>query len=144
VLPNGEVIAGLTGVLARVTRGFDPDDGTLELQAGAVDPGDFVTGSDLDNAEYPFNPTDNALFFLRVWNQGSGSLDATVTPATAIPAIGTFVELGATGLKVKFSANLHRGAFWIIAARPDSRKLVVPWSLQTEEPAHGPRKFYAP
>lgn len=145
VLPNGEIVAGLTGQLARVSRGFDPDDGTIQLAPG-IDLSKFVHDDDFTGfLQYPGAgvPTPDAPFFMRVWNQGSASLSATDSPQIDLVA-DTFVDLGATGLEVKFDTLLTPGAFWVIAARPESRQEVIPRSLKTGEPPMGPRKFYAP
>jgi hypothetical protein len=49
-----------------------------------------------------------------------------------------------TGLNVTFSKPGLPGDFWIIAARPNTPDLVVPWELLKEAPPAGTRFFFAP
>jgi hypothetical protein len=139
-LPNGEVLAELNGLLARVTATYNPDDQTLEidtpLPAGfgtqwttRSDKADFFDGTPLDN-----------YYFLRVWNRG----DDIASPP-AIP-VGSG-DLGTTGLHIAFIGGPLRPCdHWIIAARPAAPDAVTPWLLEAVNgaPPVGVKHYRAP
>src|SRR5260370_41002843 len=78
-------------------------------------------------------------FYMRVWNRGTD-----VASPLAIPFVTlTPVTLGNTGLSVTFSGNDHHpDDYWIIAARPESPNLVVPWLLESGRGPNGVRRWY--
>ena len=57
---------------------------------------------------------------------------------------GTPVALPATGIELSFSDFGLPGDFWIVAARPNTPELVVPWRLLDAAAPMGPQRFYAP
>jgi hypothetical protein len=54
------------------------------------------------------------------------------------------VPLPGTGIELTFSDFGLPGDFWIIAARPNTPDLVVPWRLLDATAPMGPQRFYAP
>jgi hypothetical protein len=132
VLPNGEKIAEIQGVFFKVGTSYNPDEGKLTL-ADSLNL-NFVKEGE-DNPDY---------LFMRVWNRGS---DKTSDPEIPFTPAGDAVALGNTGLKVSFTGDHHvAGDYWIIAARPETSKKVVPWKLELEQgiPPNGVRRFYTP
>jgi hypothetical protein len=123
-LPNGQMLAEMTGTLAKVTASYDPDTGKLTV--GLAIP-------------TPTKPGDYC--FMRVWDQGSDTAsqkEIHFTPQAS-------VDLGHTGLAVTLSgSDFNPGDYWIIAARPETPKKVVPWDLESGRLPHGVRRFYAP
>ena len=77
---------------------------------------------------------------MRLWTGGTG--EATAPTHTFTP--GVDIPLGQTGLQVRFSDFGLPGDCWIIAARPHTPQVVVPWELLEAAPAFGPRFFFAP
>lgn len=140
LLPNQEKVAEFQGLLFTVATSFDPEDGTLtlteavpqELVQWLADHPQFESGRD--------EPDRRQYFYLRLWTGGSGDAaapDFAFTPGTALPLAGT-------GLSVTFNQPGRAGDFWIIAARPATPDLVVPWELLDSAPPAGPRLFLAP
>jgi hypothetical protein len=135
-LPNLEKVAEVSGFLACVDTSYDPD--TQELFLTSDVPAGF-------GEQWLNRPDANDLkpefFFMRMWNRGSDAASPL-----AIPFVnGTPVTLGNTGLTVTFSGNDHHpNDYWIIAARPESPNLVVPWLLETGRGPHGIRRWYTP
>lgn len=139
-LPNGETLAELNGLFARVTVTYNPDDQTLEIDTPL--PAGFgrqwTTRS--DTAEFFDGTPQDDYFFLRVWNRG----DDIVSPP-AIPIANG--KLGNTGLQVTFSGGpLRLGDYWIIAARPAAPDAVTPWLLEAASgaPPAGVKHYRAP
>jgi Family of unknown function (DUF6519) len=136
LLPNQEKTSEVNGFLAKVDTSYDPD--TKELFITTDVPAGFgenwLTRPDAANLQPEF-------FYLRVWNRGS---DMASPPA--IPFVnGTAVTLGNTGLSVTFTGNDHHpNDYWIIAARPESPNLVVPWLLEQGRGPHGIRRWFTP
>lgn len=136
VLPNEEKVSEVHGLLAVVDTSYNPD--TKELFLTADVPAGF--------GEEWLNRPDNAalqpeFFFMRVWNRGSD----TASPPAISFVNGTPVTLGDTGLSVTFTGNDHHpDDYWIIAARPESPNLVVPWVLEAGRGPHGIRRWYTP
>src|SRR5262245_20838874 len=139
-LPNKEKVAEFQGKLFTVETSFDPEDGSLtitrpvpqELLQWLATHKQFESERD--------EPERKTYFYLRLWTGGSGDAanpDHQFTPATP-------VSLEATGLSVRFSDFGLPGDFWIIAARPNTPELVVPWELLDSAPPAGPRYFFAP
>ncbi len=139
VLPNGEKLAELTGHLARVTGSYDPDLGTLVIDAGPSDATPFLAWTARSDAGDLAGPTPS--YFLRVWDRGA---DTSSPPA--IPFMpGVAVPLGDTGLTVTFSGSQFvAGDHWIVSVRPETPDAVVPWSIRTARAPHGVRRFVAP
>jgi len=136
LLPNKEKTAEVSGFLAKVDASYDPDTKELFITTD-VPPGfgeNWLTRPDANNLLPEF-------FYMRVWNRGS---DLASPPA--IPFVnGTAVTLGNTGLSVTFTGNDHHpNDYWIIAARPESPNLVVPWLLEQGRGPHGIRRWYTP
>ncbi|HEV8486162.1 MAG TPA: right-handed parallel beta-helix repeat-containing protein, partial [Blastocatellia bacterium] len=140
LLPNQEKVAEFQGQFFTVETSFDPEDGSLTITEPVApeaiqwlaDHSQFW--SDLDEPEH------QQYFYLRLWTGGSGDAadpDLQFTP-------GTPVALKGTGLNAEFSDEGLPGDFWIIAARPSTPNLVVPWDLLDSAPPAGPRYFFAP
>jgi len=139
-LPNGETLAELSGRLARVTRTYNPDDQTLEIDTSMAGFGvQWKTRADI--ADFFDGTSDDEYFFLRVWNRGD---DLASPPAIPI-ANG---DLGNTGLHVEFVGGpLRPQDFWIIAARPATPTVVTPWLLDAGSggaPPNGVKRYRAP
>jgi hypothetical protein len=149
LLSNGQKNAELSGFLAKVNGGYNPD--TQELFITAAPPND--TGTPV----MPFGqrwtartdatsihaeaPPEDVYFYMRVWNRGAD----TQSPAAIAFNPGAPVPLTGTGLQVTFAgAHLRKNDFWIIAARPETPNTVVPWELSTGRAPHGVRRWIAP
>jgi hypothetical protein len=134
VLPNEEKTAEMHGFLARVDTSYDPDTNefflTADVPAGFGE--QWLTRPDAAALQPEF-------FYMRVWNRGTD-----VTSPLAIPFVNlTPATLGNTGLSVTFSGNDHHpDDYWIIAARPESPNLVVPWLLESGRGPNGVRRWY--
>ena len=140
ILPNQEKVAEFQGQFFTVETSFDPEDGSLTITEPV--PQQLVQWL-AEHSQYWSDrdePERQQYFYLRLWTGGSGDAtdpDFQFTPGTAVPLKGT-------GLSVLFSDEGLSGDFWIIAARPSTPELVVPWELlDSDEPA-GPRYFFAP
>jgi DNA-binding MarR family transcriptional regulator len=141
-LPNQEKVAELQGHLATVATSFNPEEKTITISKPVPQAWiDWLNAR--AHAQYlsERDPADKKkYFYLRLWTGGSGDAeepDHAFTP-------GTPVELSGTGLNVTFSKHGLPGDFWIIAARPNTPDLVVPWDLLKEAPPAGPRFFFTP
>jgi hypothetical protein len=138
VLVNGQKLAEVSGLLAKVDASYNPDLQRFTIAASV--PAGF-------GEEWKTRPDaaslaeDGEYFYLRVWNRGSDTASPAAIPFTS----GVPLPLAQTGLRVTI-ADSHRPAngFWIIAARPDSPSRVVPWALESGRSPHGYRRFYAP
>ena len=140
ILPNDEKVAELSGHLTTVETSYDPDTRTIQISQDvpstwldwldAAEHADYLSARDeAENQKY---------FYLRVWTGGSGDAaepDFEFTPGTA-------VELSGTGLQVTFSDFGLPEDYWIIAARPNTPDLVVPWALLDQAPPTGPHWFF--
>jgi Family of unknown function (DUF6519) len=140
ILPNQEKVAEFQGQFFTVETSFDPEDGSLTITEAV--PQELVQWL-ADHPQYWSDrdePDRQQYLYLRLWTGGSGDAadpDFQFTP-------GTEVALKGTGLSVLFNDEGLPGDFWIIAARPSTPDLVVPWELlDSDEPA-GPRYFFAP
>jgi len=139
-LPNGERIAELSGMMAKVTSSYNPEDASLLIDTAV--PADFGTEWETrdDVAEFFDGSADERYYFIRVWNRG----DDLTSPAEIPIANG---QLGNTGLEVNFiDGPLRENLFWIIAARTGSPNVVVPWILESVNgaPAYGVKHYRAP
>lgn len=149
LLWNGQKNAELSGFLATVDGGYNPDNQNLHISA---DP-----GNDTGTPVKPFGmrwkersdkaaianekPPEDEYFYMRVWNRG-----ADMSSAPSINFVpGTPVPLAKTGLQVTFKGtNLRTNDFWIIAVRPETPKTFVPWELFTGRAPHGVHRWIAP
>ncbi|MGH8563221.1 MAG: DUF6519 domain-containing protein [Gammaproteobacteria bacterium] len=141
-LPNQEKVAELQGHLATVATSFNPEEKTITISKPVPQAWiDWLNAP--EHAQYlsERDPDDKKkYFYLRLWTGGSGDADEPDHAFTP----GTPVELLGTGLNVTFSNHGLPGDFWIIAARPNTPDLVVPWELMQEAPPAGTRFFFAP
>ena len=138
VLPNGEKLVGIQGHLSRVKSSYDPDEGTLTLMKSlpASFGKEWTSRDDKTELKKP-----SEYFFMRVWNRGA---DRTSEAKIAFTP-GTPVSLGKTGLKITITGNDRvAGDYWIIAARPETPKKVVPWKFEQGLAPHGVKRFFAP
>jgi hypothetical protein len=138
LLPNGEKVAETSGLLAKVNTSFNPDDQNFIIDVD-VPP---AFGMDWQNHAAAADLALNQFFFMRVWNRGSDlATDAAITFAPN----GAAVPLGETGLLAQFLGTQFRhGDHWVVAARPETRDLVVPWQLLDKREPHGYRRFLMP
>ncbi len=139
-LPNGERVAELSGMMAKVTSSYNPEDASFLIDTAV--PVDFGTEweSRDDVAEFFDGSADERFYYVRVWNRG----DDLTSPAEIPIANG---QLGNTGLAVSFmDGPLRENLFWIIAARTGSPNVVVPWILESVNgaPAYGVKHYRAP
>ena len=142
VLPNNEKMAEIAGLLTRVAASFDPDTKQFTIDPGNPLPLNFGMDWQQRSDAGQLAPQASEIFlYMRVWSRGGDT-----TSPVAIPFVpGTPVDLLGTGLQVVFSGNdAPATAFWIIAARPNSPDLVVPWSLEIGRGPNGYRRFFAP
>jgi Family of unknown function (DUF6519) len=141
-LPNQEKVAELQGHLATVATSFDPEEETITMSKPVPQAWiDWLNAPAHKKYLSERDPEDRKkYFYLRLWTGGSGDADAPDHAFTP----GTAVELPGTGLNVTFSKHGLPGDFWIIAARPNTPDLVVPWDLMEGAPPSGTRFFFAP
>jgi hypothetical protein len=140
LLPNREKVAELQGTWFTVATSYDPEDDSLTLAEAVpeawlqwlADHPDFWSDRD--------PPERQQYFYLRLWTGASGEADSP--DQGFVP--GTPVALPGTGLSLSFSDHGLPGDYWVIAARPNTPKLVVPWELLEAAPPAGPRLFFAP
>jgi hypothetical protein len=149
LLSNGQKNAELSGFLAKVSGGYNPDSQTFVIDA--------APGNDNGTPAKPFGerwksrsdqasiqnekPPEDVYYYLRVWNRGADLTSNAVLNFTPnVP-----VKLQKTGLQVTFSgAQLRKNDFWIIAARPETPDRFVPWELSAGRAPHGVRRWLAP
>ena len=136
-LPNWEPVAEVGGFLTKVQSSFDPDAGPSgQFTIADALPVTFGTAFKQRSDNKSFG---DVFLYMRVWNRGSD------TTSDAKILIAAKADLGHTGLQVTFGGTdrpFHD--FWIIAARPDTPKKVVPWALESGKPANGYRRYLAP
>jgi hypothetical protein len=140
-LPNREKVAELPGQFFTIESGYNPDDNTATLATPV--PTDWLDWFDSDDhllnygsARDNTDEGDNRrYFYLRLWT-------GTEQPFTTNP--GDTYSLIGTGLTVSFSSFGRRGDYWVLAARPHTPAVVVPWDLMKEAPPMGPKVFLAP
>jgi hypothetical protein len=141
-LANDEKVSAASGHLARVTASYDP--GTNLLRIAPAIPAElqeWLQSADRDPILSTRDPVEERRYlYARIWQPGpeeSADLDHPFQPGTAVPLPGTGIEL-------TFSDFGLPGDFWIIAARPNTPDLVVPWRLLDAAAPMGPQRFYAP
>jgi hypothetical protein len=149
LLSNGQKNAELSGFLAKVDGGYNPDTQDLHITA--------APGNDTGAPPMPFgqrwsarsdagqisneDPPEDTYFYMRVWNRGAD----TQSPAAINFVAGTPISLAKIGLQVTFNGtNLRKNDYWIIAVRPETPKTFVPWELSAGRPPHGVRRWIAP
>ena len=141
-LPNQEKVAELQGHLATVVTSYDPETKSITLSKPL--PQEWVNWLNHPDHEKYLSEHDpekrKKYFYLRLWTGGSGDSE---NPDHAFTSDSP-IDLAGTGLKVSFSNFGLPGDFWIIAARPNTPHLVVPWELLDGAPPAGPRFFFAP
>jgi hypothetical protein len=135
VLPNEERVAGQSGFISRVAGSYNPDTQIFSIEDPL--PAGFGDGW-LPPVDY---------FFMRVWNRGTD-----LTSPKEIPFVEDVpVTLGNTGLQITFSKWRTDRAIepvaedhWVIAARPETPDVIVPWELKVGLRPMGVRRFFAP
>ena len=149
LLSNGQKNAELSGFMATVDGGYNPDTQDLFISV--------APGNDTGNPIMPFgqrwtarsdnaaianeDPPEDVYFYMRVWNRGAD----TTSPAAIGFVPNAPVSLARTGLQITFSGtHLRKNDFWIIAVRPETPDAVVPWELSTGRAPHGMRRWIAP
>ena len=139
ILPNQEKVSELSGHLTTVETGYDPDTRTIQISQAV--PGDWVDWVNAPEHASYLNERDAAedrkYFYLRLWTGGSGGAAAPDFEFTP----GTPVRLSGTGLHVTFNNFGLPGDYWVIAARPNTPDVVVPWNLLDLASPIGPRWF---
>jgi hypothetical protein len=145
-LPNREKIAELSGLYGRVVKSYDPVTKQIYItpEAGAQVPAGFedvwAARPAADVATFYDGSAAGKYAFMRVWNRGDEA-----APVARIPILGGGNTLGNTGLQVQFGGGPRRNNdFWIIAARPETPDLVVPWVLKNQAPPIGLKRYRAP
>jgi len=130
VLPNGEKVAHTAGHLTGVQSSYQADEKTIT-----------ITSPVPENFNQTWSDGDVDEFYLRLWARGSDlSSDPAIGYTPGIP-----VNLGNTGLKIIIAGDVRiPGDYWIIAARPESPREVVPWRLENGAPPHGYLRYYTP
>ena len=145
VLSNGQKTATQRGHFSRVRSSYNPDSEqfTIETPVPAAFGSNWKNRA--DQAELIEKPAGDSrpaeYFFLRVWSRGTDSRSEPEIGFTA----GSPVTLGNTGLSVTFTgtdwvANDH----WVIAVRPETPDVIVPWALTSGMGPVGVRRFFAP
>jgi len=111
---------------------------------GAYDPDQMNFGMK-DNLTLPTLPGQD-YFFMRIWNRGS---DLSSLPEIDFNFTDSYT-LGNTGVVINFShdgtgnPDVVPGDFWIIAVRPETPDIIVPWELKDGMHPFGVRRFFAP
>ncbi len=139
-LPNGETLAELSGMLARVTVTYNPDEQLLEIDTPLPSGFGAQWNTRSDKADFFDSKAHDDYLFLRVWNRGD---DIASPPAIPI----TTGDLGDTGLHVTFIGTPLRPCDnWVIAARPAAPDAVTPWLLDSANgaPPSGVKRYRAP
>ncbi|TVS00179.1 MAG: hypothetical protein EA406_01325 [Rhodospirillales bacterium] len=149
VLANGEKLAdeGTPGHFAQVEGAYNPDTREITLTAATAVPAGFGTewqgradAAGLLTTRYGLEPLDGPYYFLRVWDRGTDT-----GPEPTLPLLPAPVALGSTGLTVAVVGSDRRpGDHVIVAARPATPDVVLPWELLTGIPPMGMRRFAAP
>jgi hypothetical protein len=140
-LVNNQKLAEMHGHLAKVTGSYNPNTKTFSI--------DIAPPQSVGSPAHPFGEhwrerndpgiSDSTIlddegdfFYLRVWNRGSDLASPARIPLSPVPSLGN------TGLQVTFTGTQFRpGDFWIIAARPDSPSVLVPWDFDPARPPYG-------
>ena len=150
LLQNGQKNGEQSGFLAKVNGGFNPDTKELFI-APPAPPNDTGTPPQPFGERWKLradaaaikneDPPNDEYFYMRVWNRGAD----LSSPAVINFVPGTPVSLAKTGLQITFTGpNLRKEDFWIIAARPETPNVFVPWELSDGRAPHGVRHWIAP
>ncbi|MEM9088872.1 MAG: DUF6519 domain-containing protein [Cyanobacteria bacterium P01_F01_bin.53] len=140
LLSNQEKVAEVQGEFFTVATSYNPADNTLTL-AQPVD--QAWTNWLAAHPEYYSDrdaPEQQQYFYLRLWTGGAGEADSPDIEFTP----GEAVALAGTGLSVTLSATGIPGDFWVMAARPNTPNIIVPWTLLEAAPPSGPKNYFAP
>ncbi|WP_419913159.1 DUF6519 domain-containing protein [Hoeflea sp.] len=149
VLANGEKLAdeSIPGHFATVEGGYDPDERRITLTPATVVPGGFgeewqarSDAAALLTTRHGLQPLDSAYYFLRVWDRGTDT-----GPDPTLPLLPAPATLGTTGLNLTVNGDDQRpGDHVIVAARPATTDVVMPWELLVGTDPMGVRRFVAP
>ncbi|MFN4098803.1 MAG: hypothetical protein ACK4GT_03410 [Pararhodobacter sp.] len=150
VLPNGEKIAedARPGHFAVVDSGYNPATRSLTLTPGTAPAAAFgqewqarADAAALRTTRYGQEDLGTELYvYLRVWDRGTDP-----TPGPTLPLAPAPATLGTTGLTLSVQgADRRPGDFVILAARPATPEIVMPWALIVGTPPMGHRRFAAP
>lgn len=139
LLANNEKAAAESGFLATVQSTYDPETQSIKLGAGVPQNMLAWLANLPAGVENPLDPPSaRRYFYLRVW---TGGPPQAFRPASVNPAV-TPTPLAGTGLELEFADFGLPGDYWIIAARPNTPDLVVPWLLLDAAAPVGPRHFF--
>jgi hypothetical protein len=146
LLDNGQKVADAPGEFLRVEAGYDPDSESFALSEADAAALDALTQE--WDAAHPGRsqlPNDNDphkdFLFARFWHRTDDAGDPILLDVN-----GTHDLLLRLGLRPEFSGGGNAGDFWVVAVRPNTPNVVVPWNLTQiggVEP-HGPRQYFAP
>jgi hypothetical protein len=142
-LVNNQKLAEMHGHLAKVNGSYNPNNKTFFIDTAPPPPAGspphpfgehWKERNDPGIGDSTILDDEGEFFYLRVWNRGSDA----ASPARIGFVPGTAVSLAHTGLKVTFTGTqFRRDDFWIIAARPDSPTVLVPWDFDPTRPPYG-------
>ena len=142
-LVNNQKLSEMHGHLAKVNGSYNPNNKTFFIDTAPPGPAGspphpfgehWKERNDPVIGDSTILDDEGEFFYLRVWNRGSD----TASPARIGFVPGTAVSLAHTGLKVTFTGTqFRRDDFWIIAARPDSPTVLVPWDFDPTRPPYG-------
>jgi Family of unknown function (DUF6519) len=140
ILPNGQKVAETAGHLSKITGSYDPNTHRITL-ASPLPPNFNTAWQGRPDASSISPGNDINPFYMRVWHRGSDTLSPvgiTILPGGNV--------LGNTGLVVTITGTDRvPGDYWIIAVRPETPDVIMPWRLEhTGMAPHGVRTFFAP
>jgi hypothetical protein len=150
VLPNGEKVAedARPGHFATVDSGYNPATRSLTLTPATAPAGTYgqewqarADAAALRTTRYGQEDLGTELYvYLRVWDRG-----ADATPGPTLPLAPAPARLGTTGLTLTVQgADQRPGDHVILAVRPATPDIVMPWELIVGTPPMGHRRFAAP
>jgi len=149
LLDNSEKVAAETGVFVRVVEGFDPDESSFRIdEADLAQVQTLVRAWDAAHPDFAWLPNnadpDGNYLYLRAWHRLDSENDDILLDTAAGPANHTLLRR--QGLLPEFSGGGRPGDYWVITVRPNTPRMVVPWSLTQAGGVapHGPRHVYAP
>ncbi len=150
-LPNHEKVAEQQGFLTKVDGSYNPD--TQEFTIKTPVPSDYgeewKKRKDFQTIKQPHPKACSSgnsqktleYYYLRVWNRGTDTTsNERISFTPSVPA-----TIGNTGLAITITGqNRNAGLNWVIAARPETPNMVVPWELVKNKAPLGVRQFFAP
>ena len=146
LLDNGQKVAQEPGAFLRVDEGFDPDSNSFGLTAVDAQQLQALTSEwDASHPDRPQLPNDNdpngRYLYMRIWHR----LDDAADPLL-LDVAGPHNLLLRQGLNPRFTGSGNPGDYWVVAVRPNTPHIIVPWDLtQTGGVGpHGPGHFYTP